>query len=689
MRKPKQKFSTAHIVLYIFGFLLVIVTAFLLAPYMTGTILDWVVQLNQLTWQDLFPLRIVPETKSRVLLFGAAYGSILLFTLFCPKNYRRGEENGSAKWGDVGSISRKFRYKRRSYRKLQQEAKQKIAYMASDDFSGAPAETIQAAIVPCHKKYLNLILTQNMRLGLDTRAHRRNLNVLVVGGAGSGKSMFYVRPNLLQANTSYIVLDPKGELLEDCACFLESQGYRVHVLNLKNPERSDRYNPFVYIDSEEDVLELVENIFDNTAEKGAQKGEQIWDDSAKSLLRSLIFYVLSELPPKQQNFTAVMDLLRRAKTEEDEKGAPKPSLLDMDMERLSEEGKEEKRVNYQRASVRAYKEYRSGAARTMQSVQFTLNARLSRLNLSPIRDLTAVNEIDLAAVGKEKTVIFAVIPDDTKAYNFLVGVLYTQLFRQLYRLADALPGKHLPIPVHFLMDEFYNVALPNGFDSLLSTMRQRWIFCSIVLQNLTQLKTLYEKEWESIAGNCDSFLYLGGNEQSTHEYVSKLLDKETIDTNTYGHNKGRMSGFSKNDQNAGRELLTPGEVRMLDNNDAIYFLRGEYPIMDRKYNVFHHERWQLTASGGGERYDELERVRRKKAEAKRQRRQAFRQKTAKIAEETGQALFQFLNHHRDENGEIAFDIHDFDFSGEDLLIYAISTLEQTNDERNDFHEKME
>ena len=301
----------------------------------------------------MFPIRIVPETKPRVALFGLTYVGILFFYLFCTKNYRRGEEHGSAKWGNAAWISQKYKYRKSSYRKLKKQVEKEEKQSNSQ----------KTVVAPCDYEYMNLILTQNMRLGLDTLRHRRNLNVLVIGGAGAGKSMFYVRPNLLQANTSYIVLDPKGELLEDCAVFLEQQGYRVCVLDLLHPERSDRYNPFLYLESEEDVLELVENIFVNTAEEGAQKGEQIWDDSAKSLLRSLIFYVLSELPPEQQNFNSVMHLLRRAKTEEDERGVAIPSELDGDIARLSETGKNELQIAYQRASIRAYKEYRSGAAR--------------------------------------------------------------------------------------------------------------------------------------------------------------------------------------------------------------------------------------------------------------------------------------------------------------------------------------
>lgn len=509
----------------------------------------------------------------------------------------------------------------------------------------------------------NLILTQNMCIGLNTRKHRRNLNVLVIGGSGAGKSMFYARPNLLQANTAYIVLDPKGELLEDCGSFLEDEGYTVWVLNLLHPEQSDHYNPFPFLETENDVLELVENIFENTTDIEARKGEQVWDDSAKTLLCSLIFYVRSVNPPEEQNFTSVMCLLRRAETKEDEHGNPVPSELDNDMERLCLQEQQCGRNPEKHPAYRFYKEYRSGATRTMQSVLFTLNARLTRFNLQSIANLTAYNDLDLKRMGKEKIAIFCVIPDQTKAYNFLVGMLYTQLFQQLYRTADGYPGKHLPVPIHFLMDEFANVALPKDFEILLSTMRQRNIFCSIILQNLSQLKALYEKKWESIAGNCDSFLYLGSNEQCTFEYVSKRLGKETIDLNTFGKSKGRMGNYSTNYQLAGRELLTPDEVGRLDNRYAIYIMRGEYPILDEKYDVWHHPNIHRIALGGAPPYQHS--IRKQEIAAARQQEEEIHLRRER-QQQTASALDAFFVAHSTENGDIVFDIDELEISEEAL-----------------------
>lgn len=633
MRKPRNQVNRQLFFLYAVGFVFVLYLAVVCAPFLHGNLVQSLTNLSSIQPTDYFHFSVNKHTGHVAIGFELVYLFAVGFYHASRKNYRFGEEHGSAKWGDPNRICKKYCVKEQQH------------------------------------SHPNLILTQNMRMGLQSNRRRRNRNrnwnVLVIGGAGAGKSMYYARPNLLQANTAYIVLDPKGELLEDCGGFLENEGYPVWVLNLLHPEQSDHYNPFPFLETEDDVLELVENIFDNTTDIEARKGEQIWDDSAKSLLCALIFYVKSVKPTEEQNFTSVMQLLRRAETKEDEHGNPVPSDLDNDIQRLCFQEQQEGRDPERHPAYRFYKEYRSGATRTMQSVLFTLNARLTKFNLQSIADLTAYNDLDLKRMGKEKIALFCVIPDRTKAYNFLVGMLYTQLFQQLYRTADDYPRKQLPVPVHFLMDEFANVALPKNFESLLSTMRQRQIFCSIVLQNLSQLKALYEKQWESIAGNCDSFLYLGGNEQSTFEYVSKRLGKETIDVNSFGKSKGRMGNYSTNYQLAGRELLTPDEVGCLDNDYAIYIMRGEYPVLDRKYDVLKHPNIKQIALGGAEPYQHSVH----KAElAKEQQRQAHQKKQQQTASE----LDAFFTAHTIENGDIAFDIDELNVPEEALMAYAAS-----------------
>ena len=344
-------------------------------------------------------------------------------------------------------------------------------------------------------------------------------------------------------------------------------------------EKSHCYNPFVYIKTDNDVQKLVTNLFKSTTPKGSSTNDPFWDTAASMLLLALIFYLKYEAPEEEQNFVMVMELLRAGDVKEDDDEYVSP--LDMLFNRLETRNPEHIALKYYRA-------YHSGSAKTLKSIQVTLAARLEKFNLESMAQLTQTDELDLPSLGEKKVALFAIIPDNDTSFNFLVSVLYTQLFQQLFYLADYKYGGSLPVHVHFVMDEFANVSLPDDFDKILSVMRSREVSVSIILQNLAQLKALFEKQWESIVGYCDEFLYLGGNEQSTHKYVSELLGKETIDTNTYGRSYGSHGSYSTNDQIAGRELLTPDEVRMLDNNYALLFIRGERPVKDFKFNLKEH-----------------------------------------------------------------------------------------------------
>ena len=651
MRKTKQQQNRQLFLIYGIIYVFLVYLCIVFAPYWTGTLIDSLPKMAAMPKSAFWHLQKSSYTFSMILIVTVIYAIVILVYHSSRRNTRFGEEQGSSQWGDVNQITKKY------------QSKKPICYTIEKEENGkVTQEKVEVA-------FPNLILTKKMLLSIDAQSHRRNLNVLVIGGSGAGKTMFYARPNLLQANTGYIVLDPKGELIEDCGGFLKKQGYTVWVLDLKNPENSDGYNPFDFLETEDDVLMLVDNLFDNTTDKDARKGEQIWDDAAKALLRSLIFYVREMLPPEQQNFSSVMKYLRRAKTEEDEMGNPKPSQLDGDMLELQRKLEKSNRKAETHPAYRAYQEYRSGAARTMQSVLFTLNARLSKFNVQSISDLTSHNDLKLKRMGKEKIAIFAVIPDDTPAYNFLVGILYTQLFQQLYRSADLYPGKKLPVPVHFLMDEFANVALPKGFDNLLSTMRQRQIFCSIILQNLSQLKALYEKQWESIVGNCDSFLYLGGNEQSTFEYVSKRLGTETLDTNTTGKSKGRNGSYTTNYQTTKRELMQPDEVGRLDNEYAIYFMRGEYPVIDQKYDVWHHPNIHEIGLGGAAPY----------------KHGMIRQQMQEDAnaEQRSETLQEFFKQHTLQNGVVQFAVNESETTETDWMQYAAILLKQKGKKENE------
>ncbi len=414
-------------------------------------------------------------------------------------------------------------------------------------------------------------------------------------GAGAGKTRFFVKPNLMQCNCCFVVLDPKGEIVRDVGHLLEKEGYKVKVLDLVTPKLSHCYNPFKYIQDDNDVQKLVSNLFKSTTPKGAgASSDPFWDISAQMLLSALIFYLKYEAPEEEQNFSMVGEMLRAGKVKEDDEDYESP--LDILFKRLEYK-------NPDHIAVKYYKDYHSGAGRTLKSIQVTLSSKLEKFNIDEIASLTMTDEMELDKLGEEKIAVFAVIPDTHTSYNFLVSILYTQIFQNAFYRADNKYKGALPIPVHFLMDEFANVALPDDFDKILSVMRSRNVFVSIILQNLSQLKALFEKQWESIVGNCDEFLYLGGNEQSTHKYVSELLGKETLDTNTYGKSTGHSGSYSTNYQETGRELLTADEVRMLDNSKAILLIRGEKPVVDYKYDILKHPNVKYTADGEEKNYE--------------------------------------------------------------------------------------
>ena len=543
------------LVLCLFGILPVVWLGLLIAPAAHGGLPEILARFPA-AMNDPFHIELCGDSVKTVLVLLCVYGLSIGVFLSSRRNYRRGEEHGSAKWGNARAVNKKYR-------------------------AAKPEE--------------NKIFTQNVRMGLDDRKHRRNLNTIVVGGSGAGKTRFYGKVNLYQASTtSYLCLDCKGEMLRDTGYLLKQKGYEVRVLDLLNMEKSHCYNPFVYLRDDNDVQRLVTNLFKSTTPKGSQSNDPFWDTAASMLLLALIFYLKYEAPPDEQNFSMVMEMLRAADVREDMDEYTSP--LDELFERLEMRDPDHIAVKY-------YKDYHSGSAKTLKSIQITLAARLEKFNLSSLAALTATDELDLPSLGEKKVALFALIPDNDTSFNFLVSILYTQLFQQLFYLADHKYGGSLPVPVHFLMDEFANVRLPDDFDKILSVMRSRRVFVSIILQNLAQLKTLFEKQWESIVGNCDEFLYLGGNEQSTHKYVSELLGKATIDTNTYGKSSGRNGNYSTNYQISGRELMTPDEVRMLDNRCALLFIRGELPIMDEKYDILKHPNVSLTTDGSAAPYE--------------------------------------------------------------------------------------
>ena len=497
-----------------------------------------------------FQLHYTEYTIKSVLVCTLLYAAGIGIFYSSQKNYRRGEEHGSARWGDARQICKKYSQKPYSQ---------------------------------------NILLTQNFRISLDTHKHRRCLNILVVGGSGAGKSRGFALPNIMQCCCSMVITDPKAELLRKTGGLLEKKGYEVRVFDLINPDTSFCYNPFEYVHDDKDVLRLISNLIQNTTPKGSQSSDPFWEKSETALLQALMLYLLHEAPPEEQNFAMIMEMLGSAQVKEEDEDYESP--LDILFDRLEMRDPDS-------IAVKQYHIYKQAAGKTAKSILISVGVRLAAFNMPQIAKLTNTDELDLSSMGEKKVALFCCIPDADTSLNYLVGMIYSQLFQTLYYMADRVHGGALPVPVNCIMDEFPNVSLPNEFEKILATCRSRSIYCSIIIQNMSQLKALFKDSWESLVGNCDEFLYLGGNEKETHKYVSELLGKETIDTNTYGQTKGKSGSYSTNFQQSGRELLQPDEVRMLDNQNALLFIRGERPILDAKYDLMKHPNIRYTEDGG-------------------------------------------------------------------------------------------
>lgn len=502
-----------------------------------------------------FDIRWTPYTLKfmAVALILYAFGITLYFS--SRQNKRPGEEHGSAHWGNVHTLNLKYRDK---------------------------------------DPHNNVILTQNLRMSLNGRKHLRNLLQIVVGGSGSGKTRYVVKPNLYEANASYIATDPKGELARSAVPLLLQEGYTIRIIDLVDPEHSDCYNPFHYIRSDADVLKLIANFIRNTTPKNAHSNDPFWERSEIALDSALMLYLLHEAPPEEQTMEMMLTMLEYGAAKEGDGDYQSP--LDLLFEALEEE-----QPNH--IALRQYKVFKQAPSETAMSILITASVRLAPFTLPEVQRITSRDTMELEKLGERKQAVFCIIPDSNDAsLNFLVGMLYTQAFQELYYQADKVHGGSLPVPVRLMFDEFANVALPDGYARLQATMRSRNIMATIILQNISQLKALFKDDWEGIIGNADSFIYLGGNEQSTHKFVSELLGKETIQTQTHSQSKGRNGSFSQNFQSAGRELLTPDEVRMLDNRLALVLIRGEAPVIDAKYDLTRHPNIKRTADGGAAPY---------------------------------------------------------------------------------------
>ena len=511
--------------------------------------------LPAVTELGLGRVRWTEYSMRAILLFLSAYvGGIALYWS-SRQNLRPGEEHGSARWGSVRELDRKYRDR---------------------------------------DEEMNVILTKHLRMSLDGRKHRRNLLQIVVGGSGSGKTRYVVKPNLMLANTSFIVTDPKGEIVRAVAPLLLQKGYVVKVFDLIDPAHSDSYNPFRYIRKDSDVFRLISNLIQNTTPKNSSQNDPFWEKSETALDAALMLYLLHKAPPWEQTMEMILTMIEYGAAREDSDDYKSP--LDLLFEALEEEQPEH-------IALRQYRVFKQAAGKTAKSILVSAAVRLAAFTLPEIRGITDRDSLELEKLGERKQAVFCVIPDSNdNSLNFLVGMLYTQAFQELYYQADKVHTGPLPVPVRLMFDEFANVALPDGYARLQATMRSRNIMATVILQNISQLKALFKDDWEGIIGNADTLLYLGGNEQSTHEYVSKLLGKETIATTSSSQSKGRSGSYSRSTQQTGRELLTPDEVRMLDNSKALVFIRGERPVMDDKYELMRHPNISLTEDGGAAPY---------------------------------------------------------------------------------------
>ena len=534
---------------YLIGAVPVVWLALLLAQSLGGGLPELLRNLTSALEQ---PTNIIWTDKSlpTILICLAAYGLAVLLYRTNQGRTRDGEEHGSAAWATPASVNAQF----------------------------AQKESIP--------------LTQHVRLGLDTHKHRRSLNVLVIGGSGAAKTRSFVLPNILTANTNYVITDPKSEVLLAAGGYLKEQGYDVRVLNLVNLEQSDGYNPFRYLRDEKDVLKLVNNLIQSTTPKGSHESDPFWTKAETALLQAIILMLFQEAPEYEQNFSMVMRVLEYAEVREEDEGHVSPlDLLFESIERRKPDS----------VAVRQYKVFKLAAGKTAKSILVSTAVRLAPFNLPQIQALTDHDDMDLYTLGEKKVALYAVIPDNDNTFNFLVSLLYAQAFQALYYSADQIHHGPLPRHVRFVLDEFAAMPLP-GFTRELATMRSRSISASVIIQNMAQIKELYKDSWETIPGNCDTILYLGGNESSTHKYVSEMLGKATIDTKTHGQTKGKSGSYSTNFQMSGRELLTPDEVRKLDNRYALLFIRGASPVMDEKYDLMHHPAISRSSLGGAAPY---------------------------------------------------------------------------------------
>ncbi len=500
-------------------------------------------------------LNPLPSFNPIDILIGIAGGVIIKLAIYIKgkdaKKYRKGCEYGSARWGNAEDIK---------------------PYMA-DKFED------------------NVILTETERLTMDGRPkagpkYARNKNILVIGGSGSGKTRFYVKPNLLQMHSSYVVTDPKGTVLNEVGKALKEGGYAIKVLNTINFKKSMHYNPLAYIRSEKDILKLVNTIIANTKGEGNQSGEDFWVKAERLYYSALIGYIWYEAPDDEKNLNTLIEMINASEAREDDESFENP------IDKLFKELEQE---NPEHFAVRQYKKYKLAAGKTAKSILISCGARLAPFDIAELRELTEDDELELDTLGDKKTALFVIISDTDDTFNFIVAIMYTQLFNLLCDKADDKYGGRLPVHVRFILDEFANIGQIPKFDKLIATIRSREISASIILQAQSQLKAIYKDNADTIVGNCDTTLFLGGKEKTTLKEISEILGKETIDLYNTGESRGKETSHSLNYQKTGKELMSMDELSVMDGSKCILQLRGVRPFLSNKYDLTKHPKFALTS----------------------------------------------------------------------------------------------
>ena len=501
---------------------------------------------------ELNSMRFFPSLHFIDIFMGIGTAVLIKFIVYTKgknaKKFRQGKEYGSARWGNRKDIE---------------------PYM--------------------DKKFQNnILLTKTERLSMNGRPsnpkYARNKNVLVIGGSGSGKTRFYVKPNLMQMHSSYCVTDPKGTIVLECGKMLEDNGYEIRILNTINFKKSMKYNPFSYIHSEKDILKLVQTIIANTKGEGEKAGEDFWVKAEKLYYTALIAYIYYEAPKEEKNFATLLDMIDASEVREDDENYKNP------IDRLFEALEKKEPRHF---AVKQYKKYKLAAGKTAKSILISCGARLAPFDIQELRDLMSEDELELDCIGDRKTALFVIISDTDDTFNFVVSIMYSQLFNLLCDKADDVYGGRLPVHVRFLLDEFANIGLIPKFEKLIATIRSREISASIILQAQSQLKAIYKDNADTIIGNCDSTLFLGGKEKTTLKELSETLGKETIDLYNISETKSNQNSFAMNYQKTGKDLMSQDEITVMDGGKCIFQLRGVRPFFSDKYDITKHKNYRL------------------------------------------------------------------------------------------------